>query len=290
VPSAPRPAIARTARRCAVAASLAFGLCAPAVAGPESTVRSGSVAAADFGDARIEGQVYGFGLRWPLEAKGFEWGLDYAYTRFEYEGLATRNRDLHRLAVPLVWRRASAWARSLELRPVIATSSNVFKDFVSRGSGEDLQLHGRWLTERRGHGWGWRAGLARDDTFGKLRIYPVVAALRAGPAWTLEIGWPETRVLRRAGRQLELGVAVAPAGGRWHVVSDERDGADFNYELRAWRSAATASWGGASGWRLAASAGLEFDRRHRLEDDLGSRVDRAAGDASFFDVSLAYRW
>jgi len=255
----------------------------------------GSLATADFGDARLSGTENRVAIRGQPIAAGegeFRWALDYAYLRYEYQGLPSRDRDLHRLELPLTWQRNAALAWTLELRPLIATSSNVFKDYLNRGSGDDLMLHGRWIVESApAHGaWRWRAGLAHDDVFGEERVYPVVAALRSGEAYRLEIGWPWTRVARQLGPGLELGASLGPAGARWHVVSDERDGASFDYEVEAWRAAVTIAWRRPAGWFLAMGSGLEFSRRHRLEDDLGGTVDRSVDDASFVELAGGYRW
>ena len=254
-----------------------------------------SLATADFGAARLRGTENRLAIRGaPLPAgEGeFRLALDYAYQRYEYEGLPSRNRDLHRLEVPLSWHGEAACSWMAELRPVIASSSNVFKDITSRGSSNDFMWHGRAMLERtpRGTGRGWRLGVARDDAFGREAIYPVAAVLRQRAGMQVEIGWPVSRAMLNVGRSLELGGEVAPAGARWHVVSDERDGASFDYEVRAWRAGAIVRWRPAGGFVLTTRLGLEFDRRHRLEDDTGASVARAVDEATFFELSAAYRW
>lgn len=255
----------------------------------------GSLATADFGDARLGGTVNRMAYRGAPRPTGdgeFRWALDYGYQRYEYSGLASRNRDLHRLEMPLIWRSHVPLAWTVELRPVIATSSNVFKDLWSRGGADDVALHGRVLRERtpRGTGWGWRAGAAYDDAFGKEQLYPLVALLREHGGMRIEFGWPVTRALLAVGHGIEAGGEVAPAGGRWHVVSDERDGASFDYEVRAWRAGAILRWQSAGGFVLTSRAGLEFERRHRLEDDTGATVNRAVDEAAFFELAVGYRW
>lgn len=255
----------------------------------------GVLATADFGDARLTGTENRLAVRGASRPAGegeFRWGLDYAYQRYEYSGLASRNRDLHRLELPLRWQGDTPLSWTLELRPVIATSSNVFKDLWSRGGADDFMWHGRALAGRApgGPGWGWHLGLARDDAFGREAVYPVAALLRQHQGVTMEIGWPVTRALLDVGRGVELGGEVAPAGARWHVVSDERDGASFDYEVRAWRAGAILHWQSAGGLVLTSRAGLEFDRRHRLEDDTGAFVNRAAQEAAYLEVSAGYRW
>ncbi|HUG99072.1 MAG TPA: hypothetical protein VMQ83_07840 [Gammaproteobacteria bacterium] len=254
-----------------------------------------SLAHSDFGDARLRGIENRLSIRgaWHPAGPGeFRWALDYAYQRYEYQGLPSRNRDLHRLEVPLSWHGDAAYSWTAELRPVVASSSNVFKELWSRGGSDDLMLHGRVILERRPGGprWGWRAGAARDDAFGREAIYPVAALLRQHDGMRMELGWPVSRAMLDVGRSFELGGEVAPAGARWHVVSDERDGASFDYEVRAWRAGAILRWRPAGGFVLTTRAGLEFDRRHRLEDDTGAIVNRAVDEAAYFELSAGYRW
>lgn len=254
-----------------------------------------ALATADFGDARLNGIENRLSIRGPSLPAGegeFLWALDYAYQRYEYSGLPSRNRDLHRLEVPLSWHGDAALSWMIEFRPVIATSSNVFKDLWSRGGADDVMWHGRAIVERRpgGRGWGWRLGAARDDAFGREAIYPVAALVRRHEGIQMEIGWPVSRAMRDVGRSIRLGGEVVPAGARWHVVSDERDGASFDYEVRAWRAGAILRWRPAGGVVLTTRLGLEFDRRHRLEDDTGVTVNRGVGEATYFELSAGYRW
>lgn len=284
-----------------LAAALTLALFAPGLAiaadgtALEFEYTRGVLATADFGDARLGGTENRLAIRGaslPAGAGEFRWALDYAYQRYEYTGLASRNRDLHRLELPLTWRGDAALSWTLELRPVIATSSNVFKDLWSRGGADDFMWHGRALAGRApgGPGWGWHLGLARDDAFGREAVYPVAALLRQHQGVTMELGWPVTRALLEVGRGVELGGEVAPAGAKWHVVSDERDGASFDYEIRAWRAGAVLHWQSAGGLVLTSRAGLEFERRHRLEDDTGAFVNRAVQEAAYLEVSAGYRW
>jgi hypothetical protein len=262
---------------------------------PEIELTRSTLAAAEFGDARLRGIEHRLAIRGPSLPAGdgeFRWALDYAYQRYEYTGLASRNRDLHRLELPLSWHGDVPLPWTLELRPVIASSSNVFKEIWSRGSSDDFLWHGRAMLERPpgGAGWGWRLGAARDDAFGRELVYPVVALLRQHEGARIELGWPVSRAMLEAGRGIEAGGELAPAGASWHVVSDERGGASFDYEVRAWRAGAILRWRSAAGFVLATRLGLEFERRHRLENDTGAAVDRGVDEARYFELSAGYRW
>lgn len=254
-----------------------------------------TLATADFGDARLRGteqRIHARGAPRTMGGAEFRWALDYAYQRYEYAGLPSRNRDLHRLALPLRWQGAAALFWQTEFRPVIASSSNVFQEIWSRGGADDFMWHGRALAGHAagGPGWGWHLGLARDDAFGRERVYPLAALLRQHDGVTMELGWPVTRALRDLGQGVVVGGELAPAGARWHVTSDERDGASFDYEVRAWRAGALLQWQSAGRLSLEARTGFEFDRRHRFEDDTGATVNRAVGEAAYFELGFGYGW
>jgi len=216
----------------------------------------------------------------------FRIGADYAYTRYAFDGVTTRARDLHHLFVPLQWRaRDDRWLAALT--PVVATSSNVFKDLVNRGGQDDFDLHLRLqVTDWIEPSFGWRAGIVRDRAFGSARFYPDLALLWRKERVRAELGVPSSRIDWQVQDRLALGAAVFPEGGSWHVISDERGGAEFDYVARAWRSALTANWRPRHWLRASAQAGVEFRRRYRFEDDTGARIEREAGSAGYWRLEL----
>ncbi|AKC86448.1 hypothetical protein [Pseudoxanthomonas suwonensis] len=274
--------------------TLAVGLLSWTTAAAQAGVElhHGAVAEADFGDATLSARVDGLRLRAPefglLQGRA-TLGADYAYTHYDYTGLPTRNRDLHRLALPLQWRRDGAYLVRLVVAPTIASSSNVFKDLPSRGSSDDLALYGGATVERATPGgWGWRAGAGYDDRFGDPRAYPVLALLHRGARTDLVLGWPRSEAGWQPHPQWRLRLEVAPAGQRWHVVSDERGGAEFFYVSEAWRGTLGADWHPSRHWRLRLEAGYAFDRRHDLVDDTGARIERRVASATTYALALRY--
>ncbi len=290
-----RLAVPRSHRRAAGAAILGCALAPPAIA--QADPRGGvaahevDVREAAFGDARIREREVGLGLWSPefaFDRFAFRMAADYAYTRYEFDGVPTRARDLHHLHVPLQWRgHDDRWR--IVLTPVIAASSNVFKDLLKRGSGDDFDLYGRWQVER----WtdaalGWHVALVRDAAFGAPRLYPAAALLWRGERLSAALGLPESRVQWNARGNLALGAAVFPIGGRWHVVSDERGGAEFDYVARAWRGGVTADWSPWPRLKVSVQAGVEFARHYKFEDDTGAPVDRDAGSAGYLRLALSF--
>ncbi|MDR7133287.1 hypothetical protein J2X06_000471 [Lysobacter niastensis] len=250
--------------------------------------------AANLGAAEMSGREQGLSVLSPsfdLGSGGLAIGADYVYTHYTYTGVPTRNRDLHRLELPLVWSMGDTLAWKLVAAPTVATSSNVFKDLFSRATSDDVHLYGAATAERSSvSGWGWRAGAGYDDRFGDPQAYPVLAVLYRQPRFAVEFGWPQARLDWQAHERLLLRMEIAPAGEQWHVVSDERDGAEFDYTVEAWRAGITAEWTFAQRWRLAAQLGSEFDRHHDFEDDTGARIDADVDSAGFAAVEVRYRF
>lgn len=247
---------------------------------------------ANLGAAEMSGREQGLSVLSPsfdLGAGGLAVGADYVYTHYSYTGLPTRNRDLHRLELPLIWSTGDTLVWRLAATPTVSTSSNVFKDLFSRATSDDFHLYGEATAERApASGWGWRAGVGYDDRFGDPQAYPVLALLYRQPRFAVEFGWPQARVDWQAHERWLLRLGIAPAGEQWHVVSDERDGAEFDYTVEAWRAGITAEWAFAQRWRLAAQLGGEFDRHHDFEDDTGARIDTDADSTGFAAVEVRY--
>lgn len=271
--------------------------CAPAIAACADQagieLHHAQVAEAGFGDARLRARADGLRAGTPefeLWQGRATVGLDYAYTHYDYTGLPTRDRDLHRLALPLRWIGDGDRHRvRVILAPTVASSSNVFKDLPARGAGDDFALYGAMTVERAAAaGWGWRAGAGYDDRFGDPRAFPMVQLLYAGQDIELAVGWPRSEAAWRLHRQWRLRAEVAPAGQRWHVVSDERGGADFFQVSQAWLAALGLEWEPRAHWRLRLSAGYAFDRRHDLVDDTGARIDQDVDDAMTWALRLGY--
>ena len=250
-----------------------------------------SVAGADFGDATLrerQSGLRGWSREYAFEHLAFRFAVIYAYTRYEFDGIDSRDRDLHHVHVPLQWRTHDArWLAVLT--PVIATSSNVFKDLASRGTRDDFDLYARVEYRAAGNGTlGWRAALVRDAAFGRPQAYPEAALLWNDGRFEADVGLPRARLDWKARDDLALGVAVAPAGAQWHVVSDERNGAEFDFRARAWRGGLHAAWRPWRFLRINAQLGVEFARNYAFEDDTGAVIGRDAASAPYWRIDLAW--
>jgi hypothetical protein len=70
-----------------------------------------------------ENQVYAGLYRFEAGNGTLDFGLDYQYTRYVYDGIDGRNRDLHRFEFPLRYRGAlSGWRINGSIAPGLSTS------------------------------------------------------------------------------------------------------------------------------------------------------------------------
>ncbi|MEM9057125.1 MAG: hypothetical protein AAGD86_06590 [Pseudomonadota bacterium] len=283
-----RPTAARAAL---LAALIALGTAARADDGRFAAAQVSRVttASAASGDIALVEKTHQLSLglhRFGNADASLDLGLEYQYTRYEYDNLDSRNRDLHRLQVPLRWRLpGERWRFAGVVAPGLATSSNVLRNPADRLTGDDLLLTAR--AEGR-YGRGDRVpyvGLAYDRFFGRPAWYPVAGIdIAAGPRWQLRVGLPDPSVTFRLSERQSLNASAYPAGSQWHVVTDDLSD-EFLYRVEAYRGRVTWSLR-LAGVVVDAFAGLEFERRHRLDDATGADVRLRVKDQWVFGVAL----
>jgi hypothetical protein len=229
-------------------------------------------------------------LKIPAGGLAFDFGLDYQYTRYTYENVAGRDRDLHRLQIPLGFsHRTETWSATGFVAPGVATSSNVLKDLPDRGGSDDVITTGRVeIGVPRGARLGWLWGLAYDRAFGEDELYPVLGlTLQWDDRLALRLALPDPAVRYAPRDRHEFTLRLFPAGSEWHVVSDELND-DFAYRVEALRLQGIWSYRfGRSGW-LDLSLGYDFDRRFRFVDDAGRFIHSPVESKVLLTVGL--RW
>jgi hypothetical protein len=221
------------------------------------------------------------------ETTTLDLSVDYQYTRYEYSGLASRDRDLHRLQIPLHLRTdLGGWQLAGYVAPGVSTSSNVMKNLFSEAGSEDFIVTGRITAERQRDDKTWFAGIAHDRRFGRSRAYPV-AGVEFEPHEVVHVrlAFPDPGVSVDVSPRQSMALRVFPSGHQWHVVSNDFE-SDFNYRVESWR--------GQLVWRLPVwkmlgldiAAGYEFDRTHYLTADEGTRLRIDVDDQWFAAISL----
>lgn len=235
----------------------------------------------------IERQISAGLLRFDIGHIVVDLGVDYQYTRYEYNGIDGRNRDLHRLQVPFRFRsRRGEWQYRGYVAPGVSTSSNVLKDVLNRGGRDDFFVSGRIDASRRYNDKVLIAGVAYDQTFGRPTMYPVFGAVfTPNERLRLRLAFPDPEVWYRVSERHSFTTRLFPAGHRWHVVVDDF-ASDFDYRVRAIRSQLTWSVQLGPNLTLDVSSGYEFDRQHHFTDDQGVRINANAEDQWLFAVGF----
>ena len=226
-----------------------------------------------------ENQVFAGFHRFGAGSGTLDLGLDYQYTRYVYDGIDGRNRDLHRFQFPLRYQNdVDGWSIDASIAPGISTSSNVLKEFFDAISGDDLFTTARLEGRRESGSHNWVLGFAYDRSFGRPLLYPI-AGIEFAPsdAFDVRLAFPDSGFRYRWSDRQSLSGRLFPAGHQWHVMTDDFS-AEFDYRVEGIR--AQLGWS-VSLWRavtLDISGGYEFGRKHYLTDDLGVRIESSVED------------
>ena len=216
-------------------------------------------------------------------------GFDYQYTRYAYSGVAGRDRDLHRVQLPVgfSWQHTQ-WRLDGLFAAGVSTSSNVIKDPFNEMSADDAQITAGVALRGGDVHRQWVAGLAYSAAFGRPRGYPVIG-MELTPTdrvWA-RVAFPDTALRVVLTPRQTLTARLAPAGHQWHVVSDQLDD-DFDYRFQAVRAQVSWSYRGWSRLTLDLSLGYETGRHHLFVDDSGARVDLDGEDQVLLAVGFRF--
>lgn len=240
------------------------------------------------GDVRTQdNQVAAAFLRITRGNATIDFGFDYQYTRYKYNDVDSRNRDLHRVQLP-IWISApyANWQLRAHIAPGIFTSSNVLGDFFNRGGSDDLYVSGRLEATRENPRSAWLLGIAHDRAFGRSLTYPVVGVnLSPSDSVQVRLAWPDPAVDITLSDRQSLSFRAFPAGNQWHVRTDDF-AREFDYRFEAWRSQLTWNIGVFDAVSLDFSVGYEFDRAHFFTDDPGTRINATADDQWLFAIGF----
>ncbi|MEM1263490.1 MAG: hypothetical protein AAGH76_13900 [Pseudomonadota bacterium] len=216
-----------------------------------------------------------------------DFGFDYEYTRYEYRNVPSRNRDLHRAHWPVrLTTKAAGHRLDAYVAPGIATSSNVVKDFIRRGSGEDWYVNGGFEFTSDSSSVHWIVGAAYDRIFGDDELYPVLGvAIEPTASTSVRLAYPVSRFTYVANDDRRLDLTVFPAGQLWHVRTDDFTG-EFNYEMQAWRAQLRLSQQIWKRLSVDIGGGYEFNREHRFEGANAVPVVGDVDDAWFVRLGM----
>jgi len=235
----------------------------------------------------------------PLAMRAHSWTYTWAasfmhrYRTISFDARMPRadfNGDVHEVELGLhAWRTAGPHRRTLTLRPGIAVSSNVLKNPAALNS---KALGGRfqWFEYiAQTASVNWLLGLGIDDRFGEYRAYPLAGLTwEPHPGTSLQLAYPDTRIIQRLTATTTLSLNVAPDGGEWrvHNKSMEKE-ADFHWEN--WRTTFAMRWTQPRGWGIELQGGMLFHQAMRVPLENGVTLATELDDAAFASFALQWR-
>ena len=214
------------------------------------------------------------------------YGFGHRYMIFDFSAIEPQtNAHLHTSFVPLHWQRGNL---RLSAAPALSASSNVMghpQEFES----ETLQLlfaavAARKIDERLAFVY----GVCGDHRFGEYRVYPVAGVeWQPHPDWTVEAGFPETRIAWSVTNGLETALLVAPDGNEWRV--ENRDfSAESNFVYEAVALEWITAWSPGRRLTLTLSLGRQLRNRYEMTLADGQRVFLSGAPAD--RLGLGVRW
>lgn len=216
----------------------------------------------------------------------FSYGFGHRYMIFDFSGIELQtNAHLHTSFVPLHWQTDGL---RLSAAAALSTSSNVLSHPQEYES-ETLQLlFAAVATKEFNERLAFAYGVCGDHRFGEYLVYPVAEVVwRPHPDWTLEIGFPETRIAYAVTGELQSSLQIAPDGNEWHVKnSDFSAESDFVYEALAleWIT----EWTPANRLTFALSLGRQLQNRYEMT--LADEQPVSLSSASAGRVGFELRW
>jgi hypothetical protein len=248
-----------------------------------------SAIARDIGQTNQEN--HNFDLLFNLN-ETWAFGVGYRYDILAVDPIELQtNGHLHTLFFPL-HRQSKSVSKSFRfsIAPALSASSNVMKD-PGEYSAETFQLlaalvWSRNLSDRTT----LRYGVCGDHRFGTYEIYPSISiAWQPHVDWTIEFGFPTTRLTYQVSKNFNSSLRLAPDGNEWHVKNEGMEKQSqlvYEASLLEW----TFNWQANKHFAVTGSVGRQFHNRYdvTLQDD--SQVRFSSDSVIRIGGALAWRF
>jgi len=218
-------------------------------------------------------------------------GFSHHYTKFNFESIEPQtNAHLHTSSFPVHWYIGGRRDVRLAVAPQLSASSNVLgHPRKYRSDTARLALALVWQNRLTSKLRTWY-GVCGDYRFGGYALYPTAGlAWQPRPDWTVELGFPSSRVGYDVTERISTGLGIAPDGNEWHVM--DRDFAResrFVYESYALEWVVDLQIG--SRFSLAAAVGRQFRNRYEMTLLNGDRVDLASEPVTRTGAEVRWRF
>lgn len=178
----------------------------------------------------------------------------------------------------------------ISVAPALAASSNVVKD-PAEYSADAFQLLGAlvWTRNLSTHTT-LRYGVCGDHRFGSYKLYPSISVeWQPHVDWTIELGFPTTRLVYRASKILESSLLITPDGNEWHV-RDEGMEEQSQLVYEASKVEWALRWTAGKHIAISASVGWQFDNRYELTLLDNRRIRLSSDSVTRIGAALAWRF
>ncbi|MBT8077351.1 MAG: hypothetical protein KJO31_02190 [Gammaproteobacteria bacterium] len=241
------------------------------------------------GQAEREG--YDLELLYALDDNwSFGAGHHYSNLGVELSGLPT-NGHLHTTVFAV--HRQSPGDRinfRMSFAPALSGSSNVMRD-PGEYSSNTFQLLAALVWRRElTDAITLRYGVCGDHRFGDYAVYPSLGVdWKPGTDWTVELGFPESRITYRVSNGVSLSLGAAPDGNEWHVKNKNLD-RESQLVYEGTLVEGTWNWQLNRQLRVSAKVGRLFDNRYDLTLQNGSQVQLSSAADSRFAASIEWQF
>lgn len=219
-------------------------------------------------------------------------GVRHRYDRFGFDPVELQtNGHLHSLSFPLHWQGNSKnKGFRISLSPALIASSNVI-DEPGEYSSDAFQLLAALIwSAQLSDETTFSYGLCGDTRFGEYALYPSISIrwrLRAD--WTIELGFPTSRLSYRANRDVSSSLRIAPDGNEWYVKDKGlQEESKFVYEaiLLEW----TIDWQLHERLTVMGGVGRQFDVDYEVTLLDGGPARLSADPTTRIGAALAWRF
>ncbi len=243
------------------------------------------------GLGEVNQENYVFDLLFKLKNK-WSLGAGHRYTILNVEPLELQtNGHLHTFFVP-VHRQSQSDRNSFRfsIAPAVSASSNVMKD-PSEYNADATQLlaalvWGRQLSDPMN----LRYGVCGDHRFGSYKIYPLVSVdWQPHADWTIELGFPNSRLSYQVSENLSTSLGFAPDGNEWYVT-DKSVETQSQLVYETYRLAWAFDWQATKHITMTASVARFFHNRYELTLADESRVGFSSDAFTRIGAALGWRF
>ena len=223
-----------------------------------------------------------------------EWvfGVKYRYDILAADAIELQtNGHLHSLVFPL-YRQIQSADRSfrISIAPALSASSNIITD-PSEYSSDAFQLLAALVwTRKLSDRTTLRYGVCADHRFGTYQLYPSVSIVwHPHVDWTIELGFPTTRLTYQVSTNVSSSLRIAPDGNEWHV---ENENMSFRSQLVNEASLVewTLDWQARKNLTLTASVGRQFDNQYEVTWPENNRMNFSSDSATRIGAAIAWRF